>query len=64
MENKSEMVIRWLEEPKDAACALCEGKKPMKFEKGPVVSMLISSRLDLPRVTPSARFHNMHTEPL
>ncbi len=54
MINKSELVIRWREEPIDASCALCERKKPMKFKKGPVVSM-VSGELVCPKC---AAMHN------
>ena len=40
MANKEELVIRWLEEPVDVACALCKSKKSKKFKKGPVVSLV------------------------
>lgn len=40
MTNECELVIRWLNEPVEAACALCKSKKPKKFEKGPVVSQI------------------------
>jgi len=37
MENKGELVIRWLEEPMDMACTLCKSGKKRNFKKGPVV---------------------------
>ena len=40
MANKEELVIRWLNEPVDVACALCKSKKSKKFKKGPVVSLV------------------------
>lgn len=40
MANKDELVIRWLDEPVDAACALCESDKKRKFKKGPVISLV------------------------
>lgn len=40
MVNKDELVIRWLEEPVEAACGLCESEKSIKFKKGPVVSLI------------------------
>ena len=40
MANKEELVIRWLDEPVDVACALCKSKKSKKFKKGPVVSLV------------------------
>ncbi len=48
MANKDEFVIRWLEEPVEVACALCEGKRPIKFKKGLVVS-LVSGELVCPK---------------
>jgi hypothetical protein len=48
MATKDELVIRWLEEPADAACALCKSDKKKKFKNGPVVS-LVSGGLVCPR---------------
>ena len=42
-----DLVIRWLEEPVEAACVLCKSKKLKKFYKGPVVS-LVSGELVCP----------------
>lgn len=40
MINERELVIRWLDEPMDAVCALCKSGKKRNFKKGPVVSMV------------------------
>jgi len=40
MINESGLVIRWLDEPLDAACALCKSGKKRNFKKGPVVSLI------------------------
>ena len=34
MENKGELVIRWLEEPMDMACTLCKSGKKRNFKEG------------------------------
>ena len=54
MENKGELVIRWLEEPMDMACTLCKSGKKRNFKKGPVVS-LVSGELVCPKC---AAMHN------
>lgn len=38
--NESGLVIRWLDGPMDAACALCKSGKKKNFKKGPVVSLV------------------------
>jgi len=47
MMDARDLVIRWLEEPVEAACVLCKSKKLKKFYKGPVVS-LVSGELVCP----------------
>lgn len=54
MTNECELVIRWLNEPVEAACAFCKSKKPKKFEKGPVVSRISGELICLT----CARKHN------
>ncbi|MCX6677405.1 MAG: hypothetical protein NTU95_05610 [Methanothrix sp.] len=54
MINKNELVIRWLDEPVDAACALCRSDKKRIFKKGAVMS-LVSGELVCPKC---AAMHN------